>query len=174
VATVVGNLGPVGSFLRGAIERMELGPFQISESEEDGTLAFRIEGVAAGHLSEGDGRPVDALQLLANQVASRDNEDPPRVVLDIDGDTDAREDRLERLAQRVAKRAREAGRAVRLDPMNGRDRRIIHLALRDEEDIATMSIGEGRYRQVLVVPAGAPEFEDAKRESEQAAQRRAD
>jgi spoIIIJ-associated protein len=174
VATVVGSLGLVGSFLRGTIERMELGSFQISESDEDGTLAFRIEGVAAARLSEGDGRPVDALQLLANQVASRDNEDPPRVVLDIDGDTDAREDRLERLAQRVAKRAREAGRAVRLDPMNGRDRRIIHLALRDEEGIATMSIGEGRYRQVLVVPAGAPEFEDAKRESEQAAQRRTD
>jgi hypothetical protein len=52
--------------------------------------------------------------------------------------------------------------------MSGRDRRVIHLSLRGAEGIATMSIGEGRYRQVLVVPASAPEFADAKASSEAA------
>ena len=75
------------------------------------------------------------------------------------------------LAERVAKRARETGRAVALDPMNGKDRRLIHIALRDEADIATMSIGEGRYRQVVVVPQGAPEYEQARREAAAAADR---
>ena len=37
--------------------------------------------------------------------------------------------------------------------------------MRDEDDVATMSIGEGRYRQVLVVPEGAPEYDDAVSES---------
>ena len=55
--------------------------------------------------------------------------------------------------------------------MNGRDRRIVHLALRDEADVATMSTGEGRYRQVLVVPEGAPEYEEARREAAAAAER---
>jgi predicted RNA-binding protein Jag len=50
---------------------------------------------------------------------------------------------------------------VALDPMNGRDRRGIHVALRDVEGVATMSIGEGAYRQVVVVPEGAPEYEEA-------------
>ena len=109
--------------------------------------------------------------LLANQAAGRLSEEPPRVVLDVEGDSEARESRLTKLAQRVARRALETGRVVRLDPMNGRDRRIIHLALRDEEDVATMSSGEGRYRQVVVVPEGAPEFEEAQRESEAAAER---
>ena len=54
------------------------------------------------------------------------------------------------------------------DPMSGRDRRVIHVALRGAEGIATMSIGEGRYRQVLVVPAGAPEWAEAKAASESA------
>ena len=45
-----------------------------------------------------------------------------------------------------------------------------HLALRDEEDVATMSTGEGRYRQGVVVPEGAPEFEEAERESSRAAE----
>jgi hypothetical protein len=55
--------------------------------------------------------------------------------------------------------------------MNGKDRRLIHLALRDEDDVATMSTGEGRYRQVVVVPEGAPEYEDARKESERASDR---
>ena len=44
-------------------------------------------------------------------------------------------------------------------------------ALRDNPDVATMSTGEGRYRQVLVVPKGAPEYEQARREAAAAASR---
>ena len=55
-----------------------------------------------------------------------------------------------------------------LDPMGPRDLRSIHVALRDAEGVATMSVGEGRYRQVLVVPEGAPEYEEARGASEPA------
>lgn len=166
-----GELGAVGQFVLGVIERVDLGPFEIAETSDEGLLAFEVRGAAAPHLVGSDGRAVDALQLLANQVAGRESSEPPRVVLEVEGDADAREDRLTKLAQRVAKRALDTGHAVRLDPMNGRDRRQIHLALRDEESVVTMSSGEGRYRQVLVVPEGAPEFEDAQREARAAAQR---
>ncbi|MDJ0849727.1 MAG: R3H domain-containing nucleic acid-binding protein [Myxococcota bacterium] len=171
VGEVQGTLSEIGTFVCGVIERMDLGPFEISEAAEDDLLVFQVRGAAAPRLAGKDGRTVDALQLIANQAAGRLDEEPPRVVLDVEGDADARENRLTKLAQRVARRARETGRTVRLDPMSGRDRRTIHLALRDEEDIATMSTGEGRYRQVLVVPEGAPEFDDAVAEAERAAQR---
>ena len=65
------------------------------------------------------------------------------------------------MAERAADRAVESGRALALDAMNGRDRRIVHLALKERDGVATMGIGEGRYRQVLVVPEGAPEFDEA-------------
>ena len=60
------------------------------------------------------------------------------------------------------KRAIEGGRAIALDPMNGRDRRTIHISVREYDGVATMSIGEGRFRQVVVVPEGAPEYEEAR------------
>jgi len=150
---------------------MDLGPFEISENREGDLLIFEIRGAAAAELARGEGRSVDAIQLLANQAASRASDEPPRVVVDVEGNDEARESLLSRLAERVAGRARDTGRAVALDPMNGRDRRLIHLALREEEGIATMSIGEGRYRQVVVVPEGAPEYEEARREAEAAAGR---
>ncbi|MBW1687694.1 MAG: hypothetical protein JRS35_21880 [Deltaproteobacteria bacterium] len=171
VGALSSTVGDVGAFVCGVIERMDLGPFEIGESGEGGLVVLQVGGVAAPGLAGSDGRAVDALQLLANQAAGRLSEEPPRVVLDVEGDAEARESRLTKLAQRVARRAQETGRVVRLDPMNGKDRRIIHLALRDEEDVATMSSGEGRYRQVVVVPEGAPEFEEAQRESEAAAER---
>ena len=104
--------------------------------------------------------------MLANQVSVRIGPDRPRVVIEIEGNTDAREEFLTKLADRVAKRALQTGRPVALDPMSGRDRRTIHIALKERDDVATMSEGEGRYRQVVVVPKGADEFAEAAASSE--------
>ncbi|MCH7598407.1 MAG: hypothetical protein IH973_01510 [Myxococcales bacterium] len=166
VGSVTGELEEIGRFLLGTIERMELGPFEISESEDGEIIVLQVKGPAAQALSSGQGRTVDALQLLVNQVSARISPDRQRVVIDVEGNADAREEFLGKLAERVAKRALQTGRAVALDPMNGRDRRLIHMALRDREDVATMSEGEGRYRQVVVVPESSDEFEEARVQSE--------
>jgi predicted RNA-binding protein Jag len=166
----------VGAFVLGVVERMDLGPFEIAGNQEGELQVFEIRGAAARALASGDGRcgdalqllanqAGDALQLLANQAAGQLESEARRVVVDVEGDAEAREAFLGRLAKRVAQRARESKRAVALDPMNGRDRRLIHLALRDEEGIATMSMGEGRYRQVVVAPEGTAEFAEAQAES---------
>jgi spoIIIJ-associated protein len=168
IGTATAELGKIGNFVLGALERMDLGPFDIAETAEGDLLAYEVTGPAASALARGGGRAVDALQLLANQAVERRDGETLRVVIDIEGDAQGREDLLTGLATRAAGRASKSGRAVALDPMNGRDRRAIHLALRDEEAVATMSIGEGRYRQVVIVPEGAAEYERAVRESETA------
>ncbi len=160
------DLTEVGSFVQGLVERMQLGSFEISENVEGELRVLLIRGDGADNLSQ-QSRALDAIQLLANQAAMRSDEDAIRVVIDADGNREAREEALERLAERAADRALRAGRALGLDPMNSRDRRIIHVALRDTEDVATMSVGSGQYRQVVVVPKGAPEYEEAQRSSEQ-------
>ena len=95
-------------------------------------------------------------------------DDAPRVIVETEGGSEKRETVLARLADRAAKRALETKRTVALDPMNAKDRRLIHVALRDADDVATMSTGSGRYRQVVVVPEGSPEFDEARRASEAA------
>lgn len=170
VGTPLGTLGEVGTFLLGVIERLELGPFEVGETEDGGLIVCEVKGPAARALAHGDGRAVDALQLLVNQAAMSmgDGENAKRVVLDVEGNTEAREEFLERLAERVVKRAKEGGRAVALDPMNARERRTIHLSVREHPGMATMSVGEGRYRQVVVVPEGAAEYEEALQQTEAA------
>jgi len=172
VGTPRGNLGESGKYILGIVERLDVGPFEIGESEEGDLIVCDVKGDAAAALAGGEGRAVDALQLLVNQAAMQRAEDgeAKRVVLDIEGNADAREGFLERLAERVVRRARDGDRAVALDPMNGRDRRIIHLAVREHDGMATMSVGEGRYRQVVVVPEGADEYDEAVRQTEAAEQ----
>jgi spoIIIJ-associated protein len=170
VGTARGVLSAPGQFVLGLIERLELGPFEIAETEESELRILEIRGEAGQKLAEGDGRPVDALQLVANQAAMTAEEDAKRVVVDVEGSTDAREAFLGRLVEQAVRRARDGGRAIALDPMSGRDRRIVHMTAREHESVATMSIGEGRYRQVVIVPEGAPEYQEAL-EQAQAAQR---
>ncbi len=150
---------------------MGLGTFEIEETTDGDFLVFRLEGDAAAELGAGDGRGVDALQLLANQASMRTGDDAPRIIVDAQGSSEKREAFLSRLAERAARRSTDTKRSVALDPMNPKDRRIIHVTLRDSEDVATMSTGSGDYRQVVVVPRGSPEFEDAQRASQEASQR---
>jgi spoIIIJ-associated protein len=166
VGTARSALGEAGQFVQGLIERLGLGSFEISESEDGELVVVQLRGVAVERLGGGDGRAVDAIQFLVNQIALRQNESARRIVVDAEGDTDGRESHLERLAERAAQRARETTRSVALDPMNPRDRRVIHVALRETDGIATMSVGTGRYRQVVVVPEGAPEYDQARSQAE--------
>jgi spoIIIJ-associated protein len=171
VGTTSGDLGELGKFIKGLVERMELGPFEITETtENDALVVIQVRGAAAQRLVGGEGRTVDAMQLLANQVSIRvSGDDAPRIVLDVEGDADQREVYLTRVAERAASRARETGRPVALEAMNPKDRRTVHVALREADGIATMSVGDGRYRQVVVVPDNAPEYEEAKRYESQSA-----
>ena len=148
-----------------------IGSFEISEEAEGDFLIYQLRGEAGEVLGEGDGRASEALQLLANQVAMCEMEDAPRIIVDIEGEGERRESFLERLADRAAGRALDSGRSVALDPMNPKDRRILHMTVREMDDVATMSVGSGRYRQVVIVPKGADEYEDALDSGRESSQR---
>ncbi len=164
VGTLQGDLGEIGRFVHGLLERMNVGDFTISESTQDDLLILEVRGPVGDGINRRDGRATEAVQLLAQQVAMRlaGESEPTRVVVDFEAEGEDREAFLQKIAERVARRACETSRAVALDPMNPRDRRLIHVALRDNAQVATISRGEGRYRQVVVVPEGAPEFEEAR------------
>jgi predicted RNA-binding protein Jag len=156
-----GKIGDVGTFILGTVERMKLGGFSISESVEEKFVVYELKGEAATTLGSGDGRAAEALQLLANQAAMITSDEAPRVVVDIEGDAERRETFLARLATRAAERSSETKRSVALDPMNARDRRMLHMAIKEIDECATMSVGSGRYRQVVVVSKGCEEYEEA-------------
>jgi spoIIIJ-associated protein len=59
---------------------------------------------------------------------------------------------LQAAARAAAEQVRRTGESYRFGPMSSRERRIVHLALREEKDLRTESDGEGGRRSVVVYP----------------------
>lgn len=100
------------------------------------------------------GEHLIALQYVTNVLLSRalDGENP--VTVDVDGYKRRREDELNTIASESAASVREAKDAIELEPMTAAERRIIHLALSEEDDVETESEGEGDARRVVIVYRG--------------------
>jgi spoIIIJ-associated protein len=113
-----------------------------------------ITGDKRGMLIGRRGQTLDALEYLVNRIIGRE-ELPGRVSIDAEDYRERRRGSLEGLAQRLAERVRHRGKAVSLNPMSPRDRRIIHLALQGDPSLVTRSTGEGYYRRLVIAPAGS-------------------
>ena len=98
------------------------------------------------------GETLNALQYLTRLITSRHLQRRANIIVDADSYKERRFDKLRGLATRMADQAVEQGRTVTLEPMPPNERRIIHLELRDRDDVMTESSGEGDSRKVSIVP----------------------
>lgn len=111
-----------------------------------------ITGDNLGVLIGRRGDNLSALQFMVNLLLSKNRRQWPRVVIDAENYRARREESLRTLAGRIAYRVRRNGRPFTLEAMPASDRRVIHLTLRDDEEVETYSIGEGAARRVVIAP----------------------
>lgn len=98
------------------------------------------------------GETLAALQYITRLIVGKELKRPVAVLIDIEGYRSRREDQLRRLARRVASQAVETSRTMTLEPMPAFERRIIHIELRENLDVDTLSVGEGNSRKVTIIP----------------------
>ncbi|MDI9370523.1 MAG: RNA-binding cell elongation regulator Jag/EloR [Synergistota bacterium] len=120
-----------------------------SEIAEDGRI--NLSGPDAGIVIGKHGETLKATEYLLNLIA-RDVGEGRRIVLDSDGYRERREQSLQRLALAAARKCADRGRPAHLEPMTSWERRIVHLALKDNPDVETRSVGEPPSRKVVVYP----------------------
>lgn len=122
------------------------------DADEPPTIFIDVLGPDLGMLIGRRGEHLAQLQYLVNLLCNRRLNDWTRVVLDIEGYRTRREESLIGLAERVARQVSRSRRPMQLEPMPPNERRIIHLTLRDNPEVATESSGEGAMRRVTVQP----------------------
>ncbi len=130
-------------------------PAMSGEAEEE-TITLHVEGAdeqAMGLMIGRRGENLQSLQFLLNMLVSRKIHRWPQLVVDVGNYRQRRRESLEGLAHRMADRACQSGRPVPLEPMAAYERRIIHLALRNNTSVYTQSSGEGETRKVIIYPA---------------------
>lgn len=122
-----------------------------------------IEGEEIGVLIGYLGRNLKSLQkivgLMLNRRVNKDAKERKfvRVVIDVSGYREKREDSLHKMAEQAREEVVASGEATDLPPMTSYERRVIHTYLIQYDDVTTESFGEGRDRHVKVLPAGEAE-----------------
>lgn len=122
-------------------------------------------GILIGH----HGETLDAIQYLVNLSALRKSKqkdgDYVKIVVDIEGYREKREETLRALAKRMAAKAVKYKRNIFLEPMNAYERRIIHSELQFYENVSTHSVGTDKDRKIVITYEGADKRERSERRS---------
>ena len=99
------------------------------------------------------GHTLDAIQTLVSNITNRKLGYRYPITIDIESYKHRQRQKIESLAYSAASRADRQDREVSLRPMNPYERRLVHMALRDDERVETYSVGEEPNRHVVVAPA---------------------
>jgi spoIIIJ-associated protein len=116
----------------------------------DGNIYLNINTPNAGLLIGRRGRTLDAIQHLLNCIVNRSSLVKRRVIVDAEQYRERREEILTNLAHKLASKVKITRQEIVVEPMNPQDRRIIHLALQDDQEVTTFSRGEGSFRSVVI------------------------
>ena len=139
--------------LKDVLKYFNVGEVTIDEYEGDeGELILDITGDDLAVLIGRHGKTLDALQFIISAITVRKIGFRFPVIIDVEGYKNRQRQKLESLARSSANKAASQGRSVKLRPMTPYERRIIHVALRDDARVDTASEGEGTTRHVVVVP----------------------
>ena len=111
-----------------------------------------IEGDDLGALIGPRGETLNALQYLSRLMVGNQLQKRASFVVDVEGYRRRRQQALARLAERMAKKVVTRRRPVSLEPMPPHERRIIHMTLRENDEVYTQSSGEGKRRKVRILP----------------------
>jgi spoIIIJ-associated protein len=131
--------------------------FEVRHQDDPETIVLAVSGEGSGLVIGRRGQTLDAIEYLLNRTANRgDDAAGVRIVVDVEGYRERRQESLEQLARRLAAKVRQTGRVVTLNPMSPRDRRIVHITLKDEA-VVTRSEGDGHYRRLLIIPQDHPQ-----------------
>ncbi len=144
--------GIVEDFLNGMLAYIAPG-YNVAARERGDNILAEITGGDSGRIIGREGRTLSAIEFLANTVLAKEiGENALRVNVDAAGYKRRHEERLLETARRAAARVRKTGEAFEMDALSAADRRIIHIALREDAFVTTESVGEGMDRRIIVKP----------------------
>lgn len=128
----------------------------VSAEENSERIFLNVAGGNAGMLIGKKGQTLEAMQSLVEKIVNKhnntNNSDKIRVQVDVAGYLETRKANLEKLAMRLADKSKRISKPISLGQMSAYDRRIVHLALKEDPGVRTKSRGEGYMRKLVIFP----------------------
>lgn len=120
------------------------------EPTEDGKMYVELASQQAGFIIGKRGKTLEALQFMANLLIEKFTQSPPKLLLDIERYRERRANYLAELAVKTAEYVIRTGNSRLLDPLNPYERRLVHMALQEDNRVKTESEGNGVYKRVRI------------------------
>ncbi len=98
------------------------------------------------------GQTIEAIQYILEKIINKQTDQKTKVEIDIGDYLKTKHDKLANLATRMATKAKRTGKPATISKMNAYNRRIIHLALKDDNEVKTVSIGKNFLRKLVIFP----------------------
>lgn len=133
------------------LKKMGIDAEVVGMGDVDGKIYVEISSKESGLVIGKRGSTLDALQFIVNLMVDSKIRHGRKIVLDIESYRDKREMSLIRLGKSVASQVSKTGKSKLLEPMNPYERRIIHMALQEDEKVFTRSEGNGTFKKVRVI-----------------------
>ncbi len=127
-------------------------PSVVEYSMEENQVVLNIISNGSGLLIGKRGKTLNALQYLVAKILSRKVGESVSVIVDTENYRFKRLESLTELARQLSDKVKKSHRPLTTGPMSSQDRRIIHLALQEEQEVRTKSKGEGNLRRVVIYP----------------------
>jgi len=137
-------------FVRDLLEKMNIEAKIYLIEEDDEKVVIEIETPDSALIIGSQGKNLEALQTIVNSVMNKDSNKWIKIIIDIGNYRVRREKMLEKKAIEIANQVKKTKKPILLEPMNSFERRIIHMALKEDEEIETISEGEGLLKRIKV------------------------
>jgi spoIIIJ-associated protein len=124
----------------------------ISIEEKSNRFFFHIKGGNSAVLIGKRGQTLEAIQYLVEKIVNKKKKERVGIEVDVEGYLEKRRMSLEKTAFRLAEKVKRTGKPATIGQMNSHDRRIVHIALKDDNMVRTQSMGEGILRKLVIFP----------------------
>jgi len=124
----------------------------ISINEKSNRIFFKVEGGNSAILIGKRGQTLEAIQYIIEKIVNKNRKERVGIQVDVEGYLEKRQISLEKAATRLAEKVKRTGKPATIGQMNSHDRRIVHIALKNDGMVRTQSIGEGVLRKLVIFP----------------------
>lgn len=135
-------------------------------------IYVELAGPDAPLLTQRGGELLRALEHVAARILRLESEEHDKISFDAENFKALRAREIRLAAETAAERVRRTGQPWSFAPMSSRERRMLHLAFREYEDLETASSGEGMHRYVVAYPKGQAHHDAGERRGSRFGERR--
>jgi spoIIIJ-associated protein len=147
----------IKEFTEGILERIDADYTSVNVTFKDHTHHVDISSNDPGFIIGKDAKMLDSLQHLLNQMINKQEKKQLKLKVDVDGYRQRRQEALLNKVKDISEKVKQKGRSITMEPLHAANRRIVHQYVEKDKNIRTMTIGDGEFKRVVILPASSKE-----------------